>query len=162
MEARPLYPPFTAILTRLVEYGDSPAIDLGPAMTTSQHLAKLIERGYVSAHRDLTAPRHRNLYQITDLGREVLAAGVTPYSGRGSRGINVRFTATHPPLRAEPVAPAVCVHHWDIGDDLAQTGKCRKCPTTREFRPRYGAELLLVGEGQVRPSERFPAGVARA
>jgi hypothetical protein len=160
---RPLSASFAAVLAQLAERGPLHSYALRPvAVNPAATLSYLVEAGFVKSERVTVPPLNRYLFHITDLGRSVLASGVverkptrpplTPFAVAG-------FTATAPPRR-NPVARVGCVHLWSIGNDLAQTGKCQKCETTKEFRPRFSAGLAMVGGGRVRKSERF-AGVSR-
>ena len=171
MTTRPLNPTYAAILAQLV---DGPLSRAALGCTVGQ-INALVYLRWIESEPDPTMARvrggHPRRFHLTALGRSVLAAGVVAARKPGPKAkgpmlplvaasstpagnVNPRFTSTMPPRR-EPVARTEHAHHWIITGSPVQTWTCQTCPATKEFRPTFGRELVTVGGGRVKASERW-------
>ncbi len=133
---RPIHPSHRAILAALAERGPSVAQGLGVGIASDvMHI--LVGRGWIN--RITRTNQGRNsawLYDVTELGRQVLAVGQVP---KLVQAPNIEMKRSESYWRNQrPEAPSVTarhVHYWLVENDLAQSARCRTCGSTKQFRP---------------------------
>lgn len=141
-DTRPLYEPYRIILSRIDGLGPSPREYLGVGGINTRHvLNQMSALGYIVSLR--LPSTVRRVYDLTELGRSVLESGVVEGKGRGHQ-VHRAFNTVLPP-RATPSPRGDCIHWWLIETTPSQPATCKRCGARKVFRPRFDAEVVLVG-----------------